>query len=82
MQRWVGGLGGTGAAWVTQLCQHQVAGPESQPLKLCSHLLALLSQPLKYPPRVGFLRRVADTEKASELLLKATHNFPFTLWNK
>ena len=56
----------------------QVPGLEFQPPKAGSHLSAPLSQAYK----AGLLHGVADTEQAVSFLLKATHNFPFTLRNK
>ena len=56
----------------------QVPGLEFQPPKAGSRLSALLSHAYK----AGLLHGVADTEQAVSFLLKATHNFPFTLWNK
>lgn len=53
-------------------------GLEFQPPKVGSHLSAPLSQAYK----AGLLHGVADTEQAVSFLLKATHNFPFTLRNK
>ena len=56
----------------------QVPGLEFQPPKAGSHPSAPLSQAYK----AGLLHGVADAEQAVSFLLKATHNFPFTLQNK
>lgn len=56
----------------------QVPGLEFQPPKAGSHL----SAPLSHTYKAGLLHGEADTEQAVSFLLKATHNFPFTLRNK
>lgn len=63
----------------------QVPGLEFQPPKAGSRLSALLSRLsalLSHAYKAGLLHGVADTEQAVSFLLKATHNFPFTLRNK
>lgn len=68
-----GGLGTHNSAHPKWLGQHSS-------LQRLSCPLALLSD-TEVPPKWPY-SQVANAEWARELLLKATHNFPSTLWNK